>query len=204
MPRSYRPKRSIGVTALAAERDAVILGLRREGISQVEIARRMGISQSTVAKAIQRATRDLEDQTAMEARGLENIRYDWLERVMVDIIQSRYPVVNNGRVMTDPLTGEILYDPKPRVEAGGVMIRIWERRAKLNGMDKPAKQIIRHEHEVDADIERIIEAVAAASGLEELAAGREAAAAGTPAGGAYPVAAPKELEGPRAPEAAAS
>jgi DNA-binding CsgD family transcriptional regulator len=203
MPRSYRPKRAIGASAMTIERDALILGLRREGISQIEIARRMGISQSTVAKAIQRGIRDLEDQTALEARGLENVRYDWLERVMVDIIQSRYPVVNNGRVMTDPVSGEILYDPKPRVEAGGVMIRIWERRAKLNGMDKPAKQIIRHEHEVDADIERFFEQLAARR-LEELAAGREAAAAGPPAHGTVPLPAPKELEGPRAPEAAAS
>lgn len=202
MPRSYRPKRRIGTDALTIERDAVILGLRREGISQAEIALRMGISQGTVSKAIQRGLRDLEDHAAAEARGLENVRYDELERKLWDVTRARYPVVNNGRVMTDPATGDILYDPKPLIDAAGVIIRIWERRSRLNGWDKPAKQVVRHELEVQADIERIIEELAG-RGVENLAAGRADTAAGPPGSGAYPVTAPKELEGPRPPQAAA-
>lgn len=206
MPRSraYRPRPNIGVSAATAERDAVILGMRREGMSQAEIARRTGLEQGTVAKAIKRGVNDLMEQSAAESRGLERLRYDWLEKVLVDTIRGRYYVVNNGRVMLDPCDPEDtpLEDPKPRIEAAGVLIRLWERRSKLLGMDMPQQHEVRHITEVDADIERLLGELLAERSQRLANRGKDPAA-GPAAGRAEPEP-PKALEGPRPPQAAAS
>jgi predicted transcriptional regulator len=191
-----RPSPRRGQSQAALERDAVIMGLRREGHSQAEIARRLGVGTSMVSQALRRGLSGLQEDAAAQSRGLERLRYDWLEKMLVETIQGRHYMVSNGRVMLDPCDPENmpLMDPKPRTEAAGVLIRLWERRSKLLGLDTPSRTEVqvRHEHEVVADIDRIM-AQLASSGAGEAAA---AAAAG-------PVPQrPKALEGPRPAEAA--
>jgi predicted transcriptional regulator len=188
------PSRSRGRDAGQIERDALIFAMRRAGNTYSVIAETVGVSTKTVRKSLERAITSLGDENVQHMRGIENARYDWLERQLVEIITGSHPLVStSGKLMIHPDTGEIMLDPKPRTDAASQLLRVWDRRAKLNGLDKPARLNITHDS-LDADIERI---------MEELARRGEEAAPGTAPDGAIQNGR-KALEGPRTAEAAAA
>ncbi|MGO8683980.1 MAG: hypothetical protein ACLQUT_05305 [Thermoleophilia bacterium] len=121
------------------------LTLRRRGASYRQIARDVGVVAATVQRDIvrelDRLARANEGKTA-EWRELELQRLDALEMVASDVLAARHITVNNGRVIIDPRTGESMIDDDVTLRAIATLLRISERRARLLGLDAPARQEI--------------------------------------------------------------
>lgn len=163
-------------------------------------------ARSIVAKDIQRALearRKKRDEQALVLIEKENLKLDLMERAAWEVLRNRHYVVNQGVVVwMDPeqqpaarqrrgwanikdLAAEIearsakaapLEDDAPVLAALMVLIKIAERRAKLNGFDAPVKKILEVESGDGVD-ERI------AGLLAKLATGGQAEIAAPPAAG---------------------
>lgn len=155
---------------------------------------------ATITKDIQRALearRNRRDEQAMLLIEHENAKLDLMERSAWEVLRARHYVVNQGVVVwhdpsTQPeerqrrgwanikdLAQEIqqrtaearpLEDDAPVLAALMVLLKIAERRAKLNGFDAPVKKIVEVETGAGVD-ERIAQLMA------ELAAGGQGTAA---------------------------
>lgn len=106
--------------------------------------------------------------TALERRRKENARQldayvqleleklDALERLMMRITGSRHILVQQGRVMINPVTQELMEDNMPYMQATDRLLRIAERRAKLLGLDSAVKVDMRVSEETDMKIEQLL------------------------------------------------
>ena len=113
----------------AAERHSLALKMRLRGATYAAIAQSLGYSDSSGAyRAIQRVLHAQETEDGEELKLLENMRLDELQRTF------------HGIALDDK-------DDK----AAGVVLRVMERRAKLNGLDAPTRTHI--SGEIGAKIE---------------------------------------------------
>ena len=131
-------------TLAGREKDYRALQLRHQGLSYEHIARELGWSSvSSSRQAIQRALADSVFEAADEVRQIESARLDDLMRVLLRIVMTKhYHVSTTGAIAYHPITGEPLVDDGPVMQAVAGILRISERRAKLLGLDAPAKHII--------------------------------------------------------------
>jgi len=117
--------------------------LRVNGVTQAEIAARLGITQQAVSKELRRAV-DARPATAIdEYRAIELDKLDRLERVVLAVLGRKHLVISGGNVMTidDPDGGGPvpLIDDGPVLAAAKVLVALSARRAGLVGMDSQAK-----------------------------------------------------------------
>jgi transcriptional regulator with XRE-family HTH domain len=102
-------------------RQEQVLQLRIAGLSQVEIARRLGVSQSQISEDLKRAFNALAERCAHEQE-----HFARLDLARMDaMLEALWPAVASG-------------DTK----ACAVALKVLERRARLLGLDKPARQEI--------------------------------------------------------------
>lgn len=105
----------------AAERQVQALALRKAGVSYEQIASALGYASGSGAyQAVHRALRKMLKEPAEEVRDLEVARLD-------EMLRALWPGVQAG-------------EPKKVLAA----LRVMERRAKLLGLDAPAKIDVRH------------------------------------------------------------
>jgi hypothetical protein len=176
------------------ERDGRVLAMRRSGASFAQIAEYFGMTNEGAFQCFKRALIDVDKESVNEKRLIEEVRLDEMYRRAIEVATGQHPLVSNGRVMIHPDTGEILTDPKPVLEGINTMLRISERRARMLGLDMPVKAEVRHIDNLDGQIEQL---------MDELVR-RGKAKAPRPAESGTEQGAPKALEAPRPPEAAAS
>lgn len=133
-----------------AERDAEAARLRTDGLSYREIAKQLGFADESGAymaagRALDATRRDGGDK--LKAYEIE--RLDVLYRAALDVLRREHLAHGNGRVVErlNPATGRIetLRDSGPELAAIDRLLKIQERRAKLEGIDSPTR------HSVDAD-----------------------------------------------------
>ena len=121
------------------------LELRRRGLTYEQIAEQVGIAnKGTVYRDIMAALKrqaERNDGKAAELRALELGKLDDLERAAQRVLTARHVTVNNGKVIYDPTAADHtpMLDDEPVLRAIATLLRIAERRARLLGLDAPAK-----------------------------------------------------------------
>lgn len=134
---------------MALEKRAKALQLRQAGLSYEQIAKACGYNSPHAAyKAIKSAMKFMLEEPTRQLRSMEKRRLDDLYSKAYQVLTAFHPVI--GRVsrdqdgvlfMTDKATGEHvpLKDSGPVLSAIDKLLKIQERRAKLLGLDAPAK-----------------------------------------------------------------
>jgi hypothetical protein len=122
----------------AAQRDAQALELRAAGANFRQIADRLGVSVSTAWKCVDRGLAATRQEPAAKLRTLERDRLDRLTVQAVEVLQARHVVVSGGKIITDD-DGRPLVDHGPTLAAINTLVRLMERRARLEGLDEPAR-----------------------------------------------------------------
>lgn len=153
-----------------ATRDAEAARLRAEGQSYEAIAHKLGFRHKESARrAVERALVDAVREPADELRQMELIRLDALWVEAVKVLHTQHITVSNGKVVTIEGDGEPVPvpDDAPVLQAIDRLLKIMERRAKLLGLDAPAKVEV-------MTLDRIDQAIAE---LERELGGAEAGAA---------------------------
>jgi hypothetical protein len=147
------------------ESDARALEFRRRGLSYEQISAQMEWrSPSAAHQAVQRALADSAREASEEVRQIEAARLDELTRTLMRVLATKHYVVSvaSGVVARHPETGQPLQDDAPVIHAVAGLIRISERRAKLLGLDAPAKSRVEviTEDVVDAELAQLARQVA--------------------------------------------
>lgn len=126
-------------SAVSAERAAEAAKLRTTGLSWDDIAKALGFADGSGAyRAAQQAMRAIAEP-AQELRAIELARLDFALRMAWQAMTAEHITVQQGRVVTDPVTGLPLRDWGPVLAAIDRVVKLGERRAKLLGLDAPTK-----------------------------------------------------------------
>lgn len=97
--------------------------LRRAGHSQHEIARAVGLSQTTVYRRLREAFEAQVSPERDEVRAWEDSRLDWVVKTAVEVADSAD-------------------DPEVRLKALDRVMKASERRSHMHGVDAPAKSLV--------------------------------------------------------------
>lgn len=139
-PRGGRGRFTRGLST--ANRDRQAAELRTQGHSYQAIADELGYRHKESARrAVARALTDAVREPTDELRQMELIRLDSLWMQAMQVLQANHVTVSNGRVVTVEKDGELVPvdDDAPVLQAIDRLLKIMERRAKLLGLDAPAK-----------------------------------------------------------------
>jgi hypothetical protein len=174
-----------------AARRARVLAMRIEQRPYTEIAAELGVTVGIVKMDYHRALDQLKREQATHAttvRDVETQRLAAAEQAAWQVLRRKHITVQHGRIVRDD-TGEPVEDDAPVLNAIDRILRISERRARLLGLDAPAR--IEVSDAVDADIARLAAELAAAAGrVGDVEPGGETEAAGNTAAGEVSTSAP--------------
>jgi hypothetical protein len=124
--------------AEAARRRAQVVQLRLAGANFEEIGQQLGVSDTRAHQlwtdALDRTTKEPTDQW----RELELQRLDQLQAAAAEVLQSTHHVIQTGKVVVDD-QGRPYVDHRPVLAAVNTLVRVMERRARLLGLDAPAR-----------------------------------------------------------------
>jgi hypothetical protein len=124
--------------AEAARRRAQVVQLRLAGASFEEIGRQLGVSDTRAHQL----WIDALDRTAKEPadrwRELELQRLDQLQAAATAVLQATHHVIQAGKVVLDNQDRPYV-DHGPTLAAVTTLVRVMERRARLLGLDAPAR-----------------------------------------------------------------
>jgi hypothetical protein len=143
----------------AAQRRTQVLQARLTGATFEEIGRQFGISTTRAYQLYTDALRRTVKEPADRLRTLELQRLDQLQLYATGVLRDRHLVIQGGQVVLDPRTRQPYIDPGPTLTAVRTLLAVADRRAKLLGLDAPAK--------VDARLRAEVYSIAAID--EELA-----------------------------------
>jgi hypothetical protein len=141
-----------------AEMDAGAARLRSRGWSYGRIAAELGYSDDAAAyRAVQRVLVETVAEPAAELRQIELARLDVLYEAALGVLEREHLAIANGKVVYDfgssgDGEGKQVLDDAPVLQAIDRCLRIQERRAKLLGLDAPAKLEVVTLDAVDAAI----------------------------------------------------
>jgi hypothetical protein len=127
------------------EREARALALRRDGHTYAEIGEVLCVNRQMATRVVKRGLDRIVREPAEQVRVLELERLDQAQVEALAVLRSHHVLVQGGRVIKDD-DGQPLADPGPVLAAIGTLLKIMERRAKLLGLDRPAR------HDVSADL----------------------------------------------------
>lgn len=151
-PRGGRGRFTKQVATVA--RDAEAAQLRANGLTYQAIADQLDYSHRDLARrAVERALAATVREPTDELRQLELIRLDALWVEAVKVMTTEHITVNNGRVIE--VDGVPLKDDGPTLSAIDRLLKIMERRAKLVGLDSPAKVEVMTLDALDREIEKL-------------------------------------------------
>lgn len=142
-----------------AKRDAQAARLRGRGWTYQRIADELDVSRQTAYDAVQRALADTLTEPAAEARTLELERLDEMHAAVLAVLEREHVTVQQGKVVRRRVGVELddngepvldgegqpipvyedVLDDAPVLQAVDRLLKIQERRAKLLGLDAPAK-----------------------------------------------------------------
>jgi hypothetical protein len=123
----------------AAERDARALELRADGLSFRQIGQQLGCSSTTAFRRVERGLDRTLREPADRVRALELHRLDQALAHTVAVLRARHVVIQGGRAVLDPTTGQPYPDHGPALAAIDRLLRISESRRRLLGLDAPAR-----------------------------------------------------------------
>lgn len=120
-----------------ARRDAEACDLKAQNLSYQQIADRLGISKTAAYESVERALRETVREPADNLRKLAHMQLDELAQQARQVMLSTHYVVDKGAVVL--WEGLPLIDDAPVLQAIDRLVRIQERRAKLEGVDAPQR-----------------------------------------------------------------
>jgi hypothetical protein len=123
----------------AAARDARALELRAAGLSFRQIGRQLGCGTTTAYKRVGRGLDRTLREPADRVRTLELHRLDQLTAAAMAVLGARHVLVQAGRPVLDPVSGDPYPDHGPTLAAIAALLRVAERRARLLGLDQPTR-----------------------------------------------------------------
>lgn len=159
MPR--RSQRTLEGETLRAE----IVALRRQRLSQQEIARRLGISQQRVSQLYRQTLAEIPAQQVDEHRLEDLEQLDYLASKAIEVLERQHVTVSNGRVVS--LNDEPIEDDAPVLAAIAALLKVQERKAKLLGLDAPTKHEVVTLDAIDAEIARLNAELAGGTAVAE-------------------------------------
>jgi hypothetical protein len=168
----------------AREREARALELRRDGRTHAEIAEIFGVSREMVTRIINRGMDRIVQEPAEQQRLIDLDRLDRLQVEALAVLRRRHVVVQGGKIVKDE-DGKPLLDDGPVLAAIGKLLDIQARRARLLGLDAPAKHEVLSLDAVDAEIRQLEQEVAQAPPPPEPVAPPAPEPAPPPAGDYY-------------------
>jgi hypothetical protein len=124
--------------------------LRSASLSYAQIGELLGVSRSTACDMVRRGIADVPTERAEQTRALELEKLDRLERRALEVLDTDHVRVEHGRIILHD--GKPLVDYRPTLHAIATLVRVAERRAKLLGLDAPAR------HAVDVITDEVVEA----------------------------------------------
>lgn len=134
-------------------------------------------SRGSACQAVNEYLRGYPVEELEEWRSLENLKLNRLEREVWKVLDAEHVVIQHGKIVgrfagyaTDPETHEVLRDNDgkpiatydevtdhdPALRAVAQLLRIYERRAKLNGLDAPVVIRVEDEEGLDTEIETLM------------------------------------------------
>lgn len=142
-------------TVDTAERDAEAARLRARGHGYQEIAEQLGYQNDSGAyKAVQRALVHTMAEPAEEVRALQLEQLDRLTAAALAVLERNHVTVSHGRIIRDDEDKPLL-DDGPVLTAIDRLLKIQERRAKLLGLDAPARHEVVTLDALDTEIEQL-------------------------------------------------
>lgn len=149
------PKGRFIRTADTAERDAEATRLRARGQSYGAIAAELGyVDRAGARKAVQRALVAIVAEPAEEVRALQLEQLDRLTAAALAVLERNHVTVSHGRIIRDDEDKPLL-DDGPVLTAIDRLLKIQERRAKLLGLDAPARHEVVTLDALDTEIEQL-------------------------------------------------
>lgn len=143
-----------------AERDAEAARLRTRGSTYPEIARALDYADDSGAyRAVQRAIAATITEPSNEVRAVELERLDFMWKAALAVLEAKHFAISTKGVVY--LGDQPLTDDGPVLAAIDRMLKIQDRRAKLLGLDAPAKHEVRTVDDVDDAIRRLVDQMAA-------------------------------------------
>jgi hypothetical protein len=142
------PQHDPEATAAATEREAVIVRLKREGLTFDEIGQRFGVSKQVVHRQFHRAIRRGLTVQVDAYRDEQLARIEAAREVVMDVLHARHVVVSNGHVVSEitgqdaegkPIYGEPLVDDGPVLAAVDRLVKLDDQEARLLGLYAAAK-----------------------------------------------------------------
>jgi hypothetical protein len=120
------------------EREARALELRRDGLTYAQIGEVLGVNRQMATRIVQRGLDRIVREPAEQIRRLELDRLDHLQVEGLNVLHRRHVVVQGGKVVKDD-DGQPIVDDGPTLHAIHTVLKVQARRAKLLGLDAPAK-----------------------------------------------------------------
>lgn len=143
-------------------RDYRALELRRRNLTYRQIADQLGMgSVSRAYEAVQRSLMDAVVESAEEVRKVELDRLDELGRVAWRVLHNRHVHIGRGGDPTKDADGEPVLDDGPTLQAIDRLLKISERRAKLQGLDAPVQLQVVTTDQLDQEIALLEQKLAA-------------------------------------------
>lgn len=185
MPRRLDPE-TVRIRLTAKEKRAKAAALRVQARTWQQIADECGYGNpGTAYKAVQQHFKEYPSPDVEELRRVENEKLDKLEQAALGILARQHVVISQGRIvgrytgriMRDE-TGEFMYrekdgkilpvyeieeleDDGPLMQAITTVLRIMDRRAKMNGTDVPVVKEETDDGSVDQEIAALVEEIVA-------------------------------------------
>lgn len=142
-----------------AERDGKAARLRSRGYSYIEIADELDYSSPGDAhNGVERALARAVIEPAEELRAHMLAQLDAMQKTALGVLETDHYTVSAGRVMQlQDENGALvpIIDDGPVLAALHTLLKIMERRAKLMGLDAPAKMEVVTFDAIEAEMERL-------------------------------------------------
>src|SRR5882672_1566290 len=130
-----------------------------------QVGEKLGITLDAAQQAVRRNLHRIQADGVDDLRKVENLKLDTLEQAVLDILErEHYTVTQRGIVYNG---SEPLRDDGIALQAADRLLKIWQRRASLNGLDNPQKIEINLKHgdlDLDAELDAFARGAAAARG----------------------------------------
>jgi hypothetical protein len=174
------PPRPTKARLNAQQKRETAVRARLSGLGWDEVAREAGYASRGAAwKAVSDHLEGNPSPSVEQLREIENMKLDALEAVCIEVIRRGHVVIQQGKIVgrfsgwvrdpdnpdqiyRDPDSGkpipllEEVPDDGPVMQAVSTLRGLMDRRAKMNGLDKPFKISVEDEKETDDDIDKML------------------------------------------------
>lgn len=138
-------------TLAGAERDRDACRLRERGLTYQQISDQLGYgSEGNARRAVKECLAAVQGEAGEAVKRFELGRLDEMHRHVLAVLERHHVTVSNGRVVRDD-DGQPILDDGPVLAAVDRLLRIQERRARLLGLDAPARSRVEI---IDDDVAR--------------------------------------------------